>query len=90
MRTDLLDGPDRSGHDEVDAEEDDAELAQLDVGAQDVVLGVSASGRTPYTLGAIAAREAGRGTDDRPGVRARLRAGALPPTWRSRSTSGRR
>ncbi len=37
----------------VDAEEDDAELAQLDVGAQDVVLGVSASGRTPYTLGAI-------------------------------------
>jgi N-acetylmuramic acid 6-phosphate etherase len=39
---------------EVDAEEDDAELAQLDVGAQDVVLGVTASGRTPYTLGAIA------------------------------------
>ncbi|HMI29944.1 MAG TPA: N-acetylmuramic acid 6-phosphate etherase [Gaiellaceae bacterium] len=38
----------------VDAEEDDPELAQLDVGAQDVVLGVSASGRTPYTLGAIA------------------------------------
>jgi N-acetylmuramic acid 6-phosphate etherase len=38
---------------EVDAEEDDAELAQVDVGAQDVVLGVSASGRTPYTIGAI-------------------------------------
>jgi N-acetylmuramic acid 6-phosphate etherase len=38
---------------EVDVEEDDAELAQLEVGAQDVVLGVSASGRTPYTLGAI-------------------------------------
>jgi N-acetylmuramic acid 6-phosphate etherase len=45
---------------EVDAEEDDAELAQLEVGAQDVVLGVSASGRTPYTLGAIErARQAG-------------------------------
>jgi N-acetylmuramic acid 6-phosphate etherase len=44
----------------VDAEEDDAELAQLDVGERDVVLGVSASGRTPYTLGALArATEAG-------------------------------
>jgi N-acetylmuramic acid 6-phosphate etherase len=40
-------------HTEVEAEEDDPELAQLDVGAQDVVLGVSASGRTPYTLGAL-------------------------------------
>src|SRR5262249_26079414 len=38
---------------EVEAEEDDAGLAQLDVGPQDVVLGVSASGRTPYTLGAL-------------------------------------
>jgi N-acetylmuramic acid 6-phosphate etherase len=41
-------------HTEVEAEEDDAELAQLDVGDQDAVLGVSASGRTPYTLGALA------------------------------------
>jgi N-acetylmuramic acid 6-phosphate etherase len=41
-------------HTEVDAEEDDPELAQLDVGAQDVVLAVSASGRTPYALGALA------------------------------------
>jgi N-acetylmuramic acid 6-phosphate etherase len=48
--TDLVD----SVTTEVDAEEDDAKLAQLDVGAQDVVLGVSASGGTPYTLGAIA------------------------------------
>jgi N-acetylmuramic acid 6-phosphate etherase len=40
-------------HTEVDAEEDDAELAQLDVGPKDVVLGVSASGHTPYTLGAL-------------------------------------
>jgi N-acetylmuramic acid 6-phosphate etherase len=39
---------------DVDAEEDDAALAQLDVSADDVVLGVSASGRTPYTLGALA------------------------------------
>jgi N-acetylmuramic acid 6-phosphate etherase len=47
-------------HTEVDSEEDDAELAQLDVGPQDVVLGVSASGRTPYTLGALGrARRAG-------------------------------
>jgi N-acetylmuramic acid 6-phosphate etherase len=41
-------------HTEVEAEEDDAELAQLDVGDRDVALGVSASGRTPYTLGALA------------------------------------
>ena len=40
-------------HTEVDAEEDDEELAQLDVGVRDVALGVSASGRTPYTLGAL-------------------------------------
>ena len=47
-------------HTEVDAHEDDASLAQLDVGPQDVVLGVSASGRTPYTLGALGrARAAG-------------------------------
>jgi len=45
---------------EVEAEEDDPELARLDAGADDVVLGVSASGRTPYTLGAIErAKEAG-------------------------------
>jgi N-acetylmuramic acid 6-phosphate etherase len=45
---------------EVEAEEDDAELADLDAAAGDVVLGVSASGRTPYTLGALErAREAG-------------------------------
>ncbi|HSC72897.1 MAG TPA: N-acetylmuramic acid 6-phosphate etherase [Gaiellaceae bacterium] len=47
-------------HTEVDAEEDDAELARLDVGPRDVVLGVSASGRTSYTLGALSrARDAG-------------------------------
>jgi N-acetylmuramic acid 6-phosphate etherase len=45
---------------DADAEEDDADLAQLEVGSQDVVLGVSASGATPYTLGALArARETG-------------------------------
>jgi N-acetylmuramic acid 6-phosphate etherase len=37
----------------VESEEDDAGLASLDVGEQDVVLGVSASGATPYTFGAI-------------------------------------
>jgi N-acetylmuramic acid 6-phosphate etherase len=47
-------------HTEVDSEEDDADLARLDVGPQDVALGVSASGRTPYTLGALGrARRAG-------------------------------
>jgi N-acetylmuramic acid 6-phosphate etherase len=45
-------------HTEVDAEEDDAELAQLDVGERDVVLGISASGHTPYTLGALARAKA--------------------------------
>lgn len=45
---------------DVDAEEDDAQLARVDVSEGDVVLGVSASGRTPYTLGALArAAEAG-------------------------------
>ena len=39
---------------EDDADEDDAELAQLVVDERDVVLGISASGRTPYTLGALA------------------------------------
>jgi len=38
---------------EVEAEEDDASLATLDVGTRDVVVGVSASGSTPYTLGGI-------------------------------------
>src|SRR4051794_1618218 len=47
-------------HTEVEAEEDDADLACVDVGQRDVVLGVSASGRTPYTLGALSqARSAG-------------------------------
>jgi N-acetylmuramic acid 6-phosphate etherase len=45
---------------EIEAEEDDPELARLDVGSADVVLGVSASGTTPYTLGALErARHAG-------------------------------
>jgi N-acetylmuramic acid 6-phosphate etherase len=52
--TDLI----SSVHTEVEAEEDDADLAQLDVGPADVVLGVSASGRTPYTLGALARAKA--------------------------------
>jgi len=40
-------------HTELEAEEDDPDLAELDAGADDVVLGVSASGRTRYTLGAL-------------------------------------
>jgi N-acetylmuramic acid 6-phosphate etherase len=43
---------------DLDAEEDDAELARLDVGPRDAVLGVSASGVTPYTLGALARAKA--------------------------------
>ncbi|WP_025745922.1 N-acetylmuramic acid 6-phosphate etherase [Kallotenue papyrolyticum] len=47
----------------LEAVEDDAELgqrdiAELQVGARDVVLGIAASGRTPYVLGAIAAARA--------------------------------
>ena len=43
----------------VEAVEDDADLgrhdiAALDVGPRDVVLGIAASGRTPYVLGAVA------------------------------------
>ena len=45
---------------EADAEEDDAGLADVAAGPGDVVLGVSASGRTPYTLGALErAKQAG-------------------------------
>jgi N-acetylmuramic acid 6-phosphate etherase len=45
---------------ETEADEDDAELARLDAGPDDVVLGVSASGSTAYTLGAVErARQAG-------------------------------
>jgi N-acetylmuramic acid 6-phosphate etherase len=44
----------------VDAEEDDPDLADVAVDHRDVVLGVSASGRTPYTLGALErAKQAG-------------------------------
>ena len=47
-------------HTDDEAAEDDSELARLDVGPRDVVIGISASGRTPYTLGALArAQEAG-------------------------------
>ena len=49
---------------EDDAGEDDGaagatDVAALDVGAGDVVLGVSASGRTPYTLAALERAQAG-------------------------------
>jgi len=45
---------------EIESEEDDAALAELDVSPKDVVLGISASGGTPYTLGALErARAAG-------------------------------
>lgn len=45
---------------EDDADAARAEIADAAVGPQDVVIGVAASGRTPYTLAAIAAaREAG-------------------------------
>lgn len=45
---------------EDDAEAGRAEVLETGIGAQDVVIGVAASGRTPYTLAAItAARNAG-------------------------------
>lgn len=48
---------------EDDAEQGKADLRALDVSATDVVVGLAASGRTPYVLGALAAaREVGAGT----------------------------
>jgi N-acetylmuramic acid 6-phosphate etherase len=38
---------------EDDAEAGAADLAALDVGADDAVVGIAASGRTPYTIGAV-------------------------------------
>jgi N-acetylmuramic acid 6-phosphate etherase len=47
-------------HAEDDAESGAAEVRALDVGRSDAVVGISASGRTPYVLGALgAARDAG-------------------------------
>ena len=60
------------------------------VDKQDVVLGVSASGRTPYTLAAIEQASEARRAHDRARLRSRLRAGALALTARSRSRSARR
>jgi N-acetylmuramic acid 6-phosphate etherase len=41
-------------HAEDDAEAGEQELRQLELGANDAVVGISASGRTPYVLGALA------------------------------------
>lgn len=55
-------------HQAVEAAEDDprqaaADLASINLSSKDVVVGISASGNTPYTLGAIeAARNAGAAT----------------------------
>lgn len=55
--------PDASNAAEDDADAGARELLALDPGADDVVVGVSASGRTPYVLAAVtAAREAGAAT----------------------------
>jgi len=62
VSTDLVRGVIAGGYDalhrSVEAAEDDPEQAALDlqslgVSAQDVVVGISASGNTPYTLGAV-------------------------------------
>ncbi|MGP8209593.1 MAG: N-acetylmuramic acid 6-phosphate etherase [Acidimicrobiales bacterium] len=64
----VLAGGDRAVRYSVEGAEDDeaagaAALEQLSVGEKDVVVGVSASGRTPFVLGAIAhARAAGAAT----------------------------
>jgi N-acetylmuramic acid 6-phosphate etherase len=64
----LLAGADAPSSLEQEAAEDDAEAGRRDVhaagvGATDVVIGVSASGRTPYVLGAVeAAAAAGAAT----------------------------
>ncbi|MGA3221366.1 MAG: N-acetylmuramic acid 6-phosphate etherase [Acidimicrobiales bacterium] len=64
----VLAGGDRAMRHSIEGAEDDeaagaAALEQLSVGEKDVVIGVSASGRTPFVLGAIArARAAGAAT----------------------------
>ncbi|QYJ16820.1 N-acetylmuramic acid 6-phosphate etherase [Rubrobacter xylanophilus DSM 9941] len=64
-------GPRESAEDS--AETGSSDLARLDVGPEDAVVGVSASGRTPYTLGAVRyARERGAltvGLSCNPGAR---------------------
>jgi N-acetylmuramic acid 6-phosphate etherase len=59
----LIAGGDRALRESVERAEDDADsgagdVAGLNVGAGDVVVGISASGRTPYVLGAL--EEAGK------------------------------
>ena len=60
----LLAGGPLSAPTEQEAAEDDAaggasEIQALDVGSADAVVGVSASGRTPYVVGALAAAREG-------------------------------
>jgi N-acetylmuramic acid 6-phosphate etherase len=75
----------------VEGAEDDAaqggcDLAALQPGAQDVVIGIAASGTTPYVLGALAggARQAGALTlavCNNPGAPVAAAAGARPSCW---------
>ena len=77
----LIAGGDRALRESVERAEDDAEsgardVAALKVGHGDVVVGISASGRTPYVLGAL--EESGRR-----GARTALVCSS-PPVWESR------
>lgn len=58
----IMAGGDRALRDSVEGAEDDADLGRADIeeidppiGTDDVVVGIAASGTTPYTLGALAA-----------------------------------
>ena len=79
------------------AEDDEAAGAQAivdaKIGANDVVIGIAASGTTPYTIGALRAAEGRRRRDDRgrqqPG-RAAVRGGASSHPGRHRQRGDRR
>ena len=74
---------------EDDADAGARELEGLAPGPNDVVVGISASGRTPYVLGAV--RTGGTGAGALDGRRSSARPGPSSPrspTARSRSSSG--
>ncbi len=56
----------------------------------DVVIGIAASGRTPYVLGAVAAAARRRSAHRGPRMQRGQPRSQPPPTWRSRSWSVRR
>ena len=77
----------------VEGAEDSKELAAADLDAlgltaDDTVVGVSASGRTPYAVGAVEHARALRRADRRPVLQRATARSPRPPTTASRSSSG--